>query len=517
MCTNKSWITNKRGRRILVKCGRCPACLQEKAIARTNRIRAAIPEDGSMTFLFVTLTYSNLFVPYFDFDEFKQSPLIHSSHANPDFPDGVQAYKRLNIYRNGSIRWIRSDKDYNSTYKIVRERQLLDTYLVPSEFFHKGHVCDFFGDDYHYQFDMKCPPRIRHNGRQLKRNIVSVSYYPDIQNFFKRLRINLQRKYNYDDPFTFYSCSEYGETYARAHFHLLIGFKRRNSFSQSEDFMLWKSAIISSWPFASRDVMQKSVEIARNAASYVASYVNCITSLHPFLREFAPLRPKHSYSHGFGQALRNLQYEKIIEAYERGDLRVDLPRIRNKCLVVERVLLPKYVISRAFPKFKGYCNLTSDEIVALCFRPEYIRNFSQFNDYTPEDCHRIEVTIRNKRAMAHRHGFDTLTFAHVYSRIWTIYASNVLRDSFEPIVSPKDYIYHYDNLADYLNYQVRSVSLDEAFELYSDRISTLPSDPNFYPSNVQKTLNLSKWFYQYRKDRRVRNRAILSSTKNFNI
>ena len=160
---------------------------------------------------------------------------------------------------------------------------------------------------------------------------------------------------------------------------------------------------------------------------------------------------------------------------------------------------------------------SSDEIVALCFRPEYIRNFSQFNDYTPEDCHRIEVTIRNKRAMAHRHGFDTLTFAHVYSRIWTIYASNVLRDSFEPIVSPKDYIYHYDNLADYLNYQVRSVSLDEAFELYSDRISTLPSDPNFYPSNVQKTLNLSKWFYQYRKDRRVRNRAILSSTKNFNI
>ena len=217
MCTNKHWIVNSRGKKLLVKCGKCPACLQEKAIARTNRIRAAIPEDGSYTFLFVTLTYSNLFVPYFDFEEFKNAPLERSFRGNPDFvpEDGVQFYKHLNIYRNASVRYVRSNSSYDSVYKIVKKRNKIASYKVPADFFMKQNQTDLFGDDFDYRFNMLCPPVIRHNGRSLKAPRVSVSYYPDIQNFIKRLRINLSRHFHYEDPFTFYSCTEYGHKFPR--------------------------------------------------------------------------------------------------------------------------------------------------------------------------------------------------------------------------------------------------------------------------------------------------------------
>ena len=519
MCTNKSWIVNSKGKKLFVKCGKCPACLQEKAIARANRIRAAIPEDGSMTFLFVTLTYSNLFVPYFDYDEFKESPLKHSFKGNPDFEPskGIQYFKHLNIYRNASVRAVRADSSYSSVYKIIKKRQKIASLHVPADFFMKQKQTDFFGDEFDYKFDMTCPMTLRHNGHLLKGHKVSVCYYKDIQDFFKRLRINLSRHYHYEDPFVFYSCSEYGETYARAHFHLLIGFKRRNSFSQSEDFTMWQSAIVSSWPYADRDVMSKSIEIARNAASYVASYVNCSAFVHPFLASFPKLRPKNSYSRGFGSALRFLSYEAIFEAYRRGDLHVDLPRIKDKCLVVERVLLPKYVISRAFPLFKGYCNLTFDEIVSVCFRPSTIRNYVFKNEYSEEDCHKIEVLVSHKRDIALSHGLSLIEFANMYAHIWTVYRSNVMRDWYESIVSPFDYVYAYDNIKDFYDCNVSSPSLEEVFEPLSTSLRCLPVDANFFPLNYAKTSHMTHLFHKYRKDRRIRNYSLVHSVKNFNI
>ena len=60
----KRYIVNAIGQQLLVKCGSCPSCLQEKAISRSNKIRNEY--NGANVAYFVTLTYRNASIPYID-------------------------------------------------------------------------------------------------------------------------------------------------------------------------------------------------------------------------------------------------------------------------------------------------------------------------------------------------------------------------------------------------------------------------------------------------------------------
>ena len=58
MCTHCRRVYNPYSQSVvLVNCGHCKECLQDKADARANRIRNSIPADHLN--LFVTLTYDN--------------------------------------------------------------------------------------------------------------------------------------------------------------------------------------------------------------------------------------------------------------------------------------------------------------------------------------------------------------------------------------------------------------------------------------------------------------------------
>ena len=81
MCTNCRYIKNKYGTSILVKCGHCPACLQEKAINRANRIRNTYNNDDFVP-LFVTLTYNNHSVPYVNYYDLFDSNKFLNSRCN---------------------------------------------------------------------------------------------------------------------------------------------------------------------------------------------------------------------------------------------------------------------------------------------------------------------------------------------------------------------------------------------------------------------------------------------------
>ena len=119
MCTNLYKIRIRGNREMYVKCGKCKACKQEKAIARANRIRADLRDDGTSLPLFVTLTYHNLYIPYFDYDELVSSPWIRPSRANivsarKDF--GCVPYKVITVYRNALCEYVRDPDTENSTY-----------------------------------------------------------------------------------------------------------------------------------------------------------------------------------------------------------------------------------------------------------------------------------------------------------------------------------------------------------------------------------------------------------------
>ena len=68
MCTRQKYIYNKYlHKSILVKCGKCEACQQEKAAHRASRIRNNC--SFGLVPLFITLTYTNDYVPYLTFSE----------------------------------------------------------------------------------------------------------------------------------------------------------------------------------------------------------------------------------------------------------------------------------------------------------------------------------------------------------------------------------------------------------------------------------------------------------------
>lgn len=58
--------------------------------------------------------------------------------------------------------------------------------------------------------------------------LFGIIYYPDVQRFFKRLRINYQRETNKKADFRYFVLAEYGAKYFRPHFHLVLFFDNTN-------------------------------------------------------------------------------------------------------------------------------------------------------------------------------------------------------------------------------------------------------------------------------------------------
>ena len=71
MCTHQRFVVNKYTKTsFLAKCGKCKACLQEKAYKRSYRIKCEQSPDKIA--LFVTLTYDRCSCPFvyqFDLDK----------------------------------------------------------------------------------------------------------------------------------------------------------------------------------------------------------------------------------------------------------------------------------------------------------------------------------------------------------------------------------------------------------------------------------------------------------------
>lgn len=490
MCTNKRYITNALGQMMCVPCGHCPSCLQEKAIKRANKIRNNYPSDGSKVAFFVTLTYRNATVPYIDMREITRSKSYFEQlqEQGKPIPVDMSDYKIAKVYRDCTVRWVRDVKkvEENGVKRTINNgvkrkvkfgREVLTSVVIPLHLLHESKLM--------YLQNQSKPK-------------VSVCYYKDLQNFIKRLRINLTRKYGYHDNFTYYMCTEYGPNTQRSHAHLLI-------FAPLSTYKLFKTAINEAWSLDDYHQAGQSIEVARDAASYVSSYVNCVTTIPPLLRESEEIRPSNSYSKGFGLARLCLSLDEVCKAYDRRDLRYDVCHVKNKTLLVERMLFPPYVVSRYFRKFKGYSRLTPDEIKSICLDPKNLLNFRYKLGYNDDDIRHNYVMLCNLITRFSSSGRSQFEFARIYSDIWALYSSNVLGDFYDNIYLSSDNFTAYDNIKSFYASEIMSPSLDDLF------VSAPPehceTDFNQFPFNVAKTRNLEHWFHEYSKDKKVRNYA----------
>lgn len=519
MCINKRWISIYKGsgnyQRLLVNCGRCAACLQEKSDRRASRIRNGV-RDG-YCFLFVTLTYADECCPYILRDDLRALQLEHAGESSSCEYE-VPVYRDCKDYR--SSRWS-SDKDYcrsvyrkflrgdcdyvykcgyKRTYKTVR---LKHVHKVRNyELMHTRSL-----------FELRTLKRSRDPRR------VGVIYYPDLQNFLKRFRQNLLRNYEIIPSFVYFGCAEYGPTTCRPHFHLLIE-------CPLASLSTWKRAIAQSWSFDNGRVRQY-IEVARNAASYVSSYVNC-GSYVPAILRYGSFRPRHSFSPLLGFGSDVFSVSEVVEAVRRGDITYPRQVFRGGLPVTVSVPFPKYVISRYFPKFKGFNRFTTDEMFGLLLEPQRVfeadvsvrlgctyRNKSHLSSsltdgsfvHDLKDNRRIYQLIRNKMSLYETVLDDeylsgsyvsAIDYAFCWSRVWSLYSSTLLRMSHEEAAA------YQIPLSDYFDNSDAFFSGEISYDgivMDSDYIS----DPNHKKSNLMRHNYFNEKYFKLDKSRKIIN------------
>lgn len=457
MCTNLRWIYNRHvDKKILVSCGHCEACLQEKANKRATRLKN---EYNSKTLvLFVSLGYDRYSCPY----------VLHSDILNNE--------PTLPIYRDCSFR---TDP---VTHKMKRsfKRSILS---------YAECVC------YDMKHDWLPYLRISLGKQRFRYDIgkVGVCLFRDVQDFNKRLRINLKRKYKYNGKYKVYNTFEYGETTQRPHIHLLI-------YIEPDAYEIFKSAIVKSWPFADRKRTLDNIQIARDAASYVASYVNCGSELPLFIKANFP--PKHSFSQGLGVGCDSFQLDSLLENVRRGNMSYNLRSSKDGVPCFVNLPVPKYVINRYFPLFKGYSRLTYGEISDCLqsassisgvhsvlkkidyaryrldhhFEYDFVKSERAIS-YTFEDALHIGTMLHNSYLRYKRlTGRSTVDYAIDFVNVWNCYKNTIYKRF---ALDDEPLQYKYDNI-------------------FSDKDLVTPR-------RLSRSIELTKLFYEKCKTRKVNN------------
>ena len=333
MCVYQRYIKNPyTGKDVYVKCGHCPACMQEKASRRTSRIRNNVSSDT--TAFFVTLTYANMFVPYV-----KRSDLKALEFSVP-------------VYRDASIRSNRVGSDYNFFHTIKRNT----TKIAEIEYDNSIN----FPTENNQLAEVDTLPHLK----KYPKDKIGVILYSDLQRFYKRLRVILQRKYEITSSFSYFGCAEYGPCTKRPHFHVLI-------FVPSSKAQLFYFAISEAWQFDSISRKRKGIQVARNASSYVSAYVNSNTRLSKFYTQHS-IRQRHSYSQNFGFKNPFFSFENVVSASKKSDFSYNKTVMRNSVPTVVNCSIPKYVVTKYFPIFKGYSSMPNNTLLQLLQCPTFI-------------------------------------------------------------------------------------------------------------------------------------------------
>lgn len=518
MCTNTREIINKyTAKTIRVKCGRCPACLMEKAIRNCDKIKSQYNPDSICWF--VTLTYNNDSCPYIledDLNEFHPTTSCYSG-SSILYPDSYE----VPVYRDCDTRRVRFNKEYS-----IYSRRKKGTHVIGSTFL---------------------PSPLPFQNYQYLRNQsekkIGVLFYKDVQNFLKRLRINLQRHFSYEELFKVFYIGEYGETYLRPHFHLLI-------FTKPTAQSFFKSAVATSWQFADYYENTRFCEISKGAASYVSSYINGNIYLPQILRDSSTHSPKtcHSIHFGFGNEI--FSFENVSKMVNRRTVEYTVQRVteHGKTELVS-IPLPRYVISRYAPKIKGYSRLTRDEICDIYQNPtnlfKYIKKleynekissslsvpvlnrlrsgisstlYCDFRYILPHSVDDIVVNLRkiaNARRYAMQHGFSPIDFANLVYDINYLFDQYLLKLQYAPVNTVHSYFERYDNIGEIFNDFIDPSILSDnsinstLYDIYSSFSPTVRqsfhSDPNQFTSVVRKTKHLTELHKKSYKRSKVNN------------
>jgi len=307
-CKYRSFITNRyTGQRIAVDCGQCDYCIHKRAQKASMRVKTA----GS-TFkysYFVTLTYDNEHVPLMNCE------VLHSEYedALSISGDKVFGYEKhsyipiseyscsdTSLLRHIFFTQVQGTVPYNresSQYEPVKDNWFLSMDAIRSfiakaksatPYGKKGELSARYGD-----------------------NLIPYLNYVDVQNYIKRLRKHLKTALGSYEMLHFYAVGEYGPVHFRPHYHILL-------FTNSEQVSkVLRQCHDKSWKLGRSDF-----QIARGgASSYVASYVNSLSSAPLLYRACRAFKPRQRASLGFFE--KGEVFEEGEDVYHAIEQKID--------------------------------------------------------------------------------------------------------------------------------------------------------------------------------------------------
>lgn len=306
-CQHRSFITNRyTGQRIAVDCGQCDYCIHKRAQKASMRVKTA--GSAFKYSYFVTLTYDNDHVPLMNCE------VLHSEYedALSISGDKVFGYERhsyipVSEYQpedssrlrhifftqvQGTVPFDREIKEYvpvkdnwflsmDAIRSFIRKSQAVDNSVYP--------VAEKYGVD----------------------NLIPFLNYVDVQNYIKRVRKYLYQVLGSYETLHFYAVGEYGPVHFRPHYHILL-------FTNSKEVSkVLRRCHDKSWKLGRSDF-----QVARGgSSSYVASYVNSLSSAPLLYRSCRAFKPRQRASLGFFE--KGEVFEEGEDVYHAIEQKID--------------------------------------------------------------------------------------------------------------------------------------------------------------------------------------------------
>lgn len=339
-CQHRSFITNRyTGQRISVDCGQCDYCIHKRAQKASMRVKTA--GSAFKYSYFVTLTYDNEHVPLMNckvlHSEYEDALSIsgdkvfgyerHSYIPVSDYqPEDSSLLRHIFFTQvQGTVPFDREIKEYvpvednwflsmDAIRSFIRKTQAVDNSVYP--------VAEKYGVD----------------------NLIPFLNYVDVQNYIKRLRKYLYQVLGSYETLHFYAVGEYGPVHFRPHYHILLF---TNSKEVSE---VLRQCHDKSWKLGRSDF-----QTARGgASSYVASYVNSLSSAPLLYRSCRAFKPRQRASLGFFE--KGEVFEEGEDVYHAIEQKIDSVvngRIYNFNGISVKSTPPMSYIRTLLPRFSS--------------------------------------------------------------------------------------------------------------------------------------------------------------------
>lgn len=339
-CQHRSFITNRyTGQRIAVDCGQCDYCIHKRAKKASMRVKTA--GSAFKYSWFVTLTYDNEHIPLME------CKVLHSEYEDAL---GISGDKVFGYEHHDYVPVSEYQCDDNSRLRHIFFTQVQGTIPFDREIKEYSPVKDnwFLSLDAIRSFiektqavDNSVYPAAEQYGLN---NLIPFLNYVDVQNYIKRLRKHLFSRLGAYETLHFYAVGEYGPVHFRPHFHILL-------FSNSKEVSeVLRECHDKSWKLGRSDF-----QIARGgASSYVASYVNSLSSAPLLYRACCSFKPRQRASLGFFE--KGEVFEEGEDVYHAIEQKIDSVingRIYNFNGISVKSTSPMSYIRTLLPRFSS--------------------------------------------------------------------------------------------------------------------------------------------------------------------